>query len=341
MGNRVKPRIRWGTIAEYQNLWQRAEVRNPYLSPGWLRALARTYGFPLKFALWEGAGVPFLVVPGLWRGQARRLVSLPFSDRSGVVRRDPGPEHLTAEEMAALQEFLGKSPWELRNLTAPENPKVPPSYENFVVPLEPAQDPTKGIKSAARRNARKAQRQGVEPHRTTRLEDLWVFYRLFGATHRRHGVPVQPWSWFRTLWQEVLQTGQGFLTVARYRGRIIAGALFLVDGATVVYKYGATDYRFQQLRPSDLIFYHEILQAWQEGYRAFDLGRVGPGERGLRDYKRKWGAQPVPLFYYSSTEGWQPPAETSKLYQRASHLLQRAPVALLRGLGTTLYAYWA
>ena len=337
--------IQWGTLAAYARLWEQAAVRNPYQSPGWLRAMARAYGFPLRFALWGDAGVPFVVVPGRFHRGPRRWVSLPFSDRSGVVRRSSGPEHLLPEEFEALQKALASQTprWELRNLLAPTSEAPAPTYGNFVVPLDPGQEPRRAMKDTIRRNVKKARRAGVEIRRFQSLEALWIFYRLYGLTHRRHGVPVQPWAWFRALWEEVIRRDQGFLTLALYEGRVVAGALFLTDGHTVVYKYGATDYRFQRLRPNDLLFYEEIQRAWRAGCRAFDLGRVGPGEEGLKTYKRKWGAREIPLYYTSGNHRmtWEPPAEASPWYHRAARVLRRAPTALLRGIGENLYAYLA
>ncbi len=303
-------------------------------------ALAQAYGFPLRFALWDQGAVPFVVVPGRLGRGGRRWVSLPFSDRSCVLRLDDMPETLTPEEHQALVQALRRHThrWELRNLQ--RSADGPPTYENFVVPLNPGESPERRFKSTVRRNVKRARKSGVEIRRFRDLEALWVFYQLFAQTHRRHGVPVQPWRWFHSLWRWVVHTGEGFLTLALHRGRAIAGALFLQDGATVVYKYGATDYRYQRLRPNDLLFHEEILRAWHQGYRFFDLGRVGPGEKGLLEYKKKWGAEAVPLFY-STDEGWQAPAEASPWYTWATHWLQRVPKAALRGLGETLYPYLA
>ncbi len=344
MGSLQNPRIRWGTLEEYQELWRSARVRCPYATPGWLQALAHTYGFPLRFALWDQGAVPFVVVPGRWGRGPRRWVSLPFSDRSGVIRpHTTGPLHLLPEEFQALKHALQRQGlvWELRNLALPDPAETPPTYENFTLLLDPSVPPEKGFKSTIKRNVKKARKSGVEIHRFRHLEALWVFYRLFAQTHQRHGVPVQPWRWFVNLWRFVVLPGEGFLSLALYQGRAIAGALFLQDGETVVYKYGATDYRYQRLRPNDLLFHEEILRAWHRGYRFFDLGRVGPNEEGLREYKKKWGAKALPLYYHSSREGWQTPAETSRLYAWATGWLQRAPVGTLRWLGDTLYAYFA
>src|SRR5205823_5278110 len=112
------------------------------------------------------------------------------------------------------------------------------------------------------RNISKARRVGLEVRVAEHEDDLVrLFYGLQLRTRRRLGLPVQPRRFFRLLWRHGLERGLGHALLVLERGRPIAGAVFLVERDTVVYKYGASDERAWSLRPNNLLFAEAIRQA--------------------------------------------------------------------------------
>ena len=71
------------------------------------------------------------------------------------------------------------------------------------------------------------------------LED---FYRLHVATRRRLGVPTQPRR-FILAFEALFAAGLGFVLLVRRGDRPVAAAVFLAFGATLLYKYGASNER--------------------------------------------------------------------------------------------------
>src|SRR5205085_7079222 len=103
------------------------------------------------------------------------------------------------------------------------------------------------------RGARRALREGLTvEHRADRAA-LADFYRLHLATRRRLGVPCHPRR-FILAFEALFRQGLGLTTLVRSGGRPVAGAVFLTHGRTVIYKHGASDQRFQNRRPNNLLF---------------------------------------------------------------------------------------
>ena len=77
-------------------------------------------------------------------------------------------------------------------------------------------------------------------------------------TRRRHGLPPQPLKFFRNLYDFVLTKNKGFISISKYGGKSIAGAVFLLIGQKALYKYGASLIEYQNLRPNNLLMWESI-----------------------------------------------------------------------------------
>jgi lipid II:glycine glycyltransferase (peptidoglycan interpeptide bridge formation enzyme) len=193
------------------------------------------------------------------------------------------------------------------------------------------------------RAIRKAERAGLQVSLGRSPARLEVFYALHLQTRRRLGVPVQPKRFLDILWKRVLEPGLGFVVLAFAGKQPIAGALFLSWNRNLVYKFGASDPRYWEVRPNNLVMWTAIDWACQHGYRLLDLGRTDLGNQGLRDFKSRWGAVEVPLVY--SYLAARPPRSLPSAASRAlSGLIQSSPPIVCRLIGELLYgrvAGWA
>ena len=84
------------------------------------------------------------------------------------------------------------------------------------------------------------------------------FYQLHVQTRRRHGLPPQPASFFLNIYEHIIKPGLGFIVLAQRESRPIAAAIFFRFGRNALYKYGASDKRFQEFRANDLVMWHGI-----------------------------------------------------------------------------------
>jgi hypothetical protein len=262
----------------------------------WARVLSETYAYlPFYFTLIGKdrlAGLlPFMEIRSWITGT--RGVSLPFTDESAPILPDrDGLRFVEAmSQVIALAEFRGWKTVEIRGLASGME-DLPASAEYLSHDL----DLTVGEASLlsryrpnVHRNIRKAEREGIIVSEDGTLKGLMEFYRLNCLTRREHGLPPQPVRFFEHLRRHVLEKGLGFLMIARHKGKVVAGALFLHFSGKAIFKYGASDRRYQEFRANNLVFRDAIRLLCGRGARTLSFGRTNFGHEGLRQFKMSWG----------------------------------------------------
>src|SRR5207253_7547581 len=114
-----------------------------------------------------------------------------------------------------------------------------------------AQELTTHFASPVRRAIRKAKRSDVSVAVGRNRQVIDDFYRLHVQTRRRHGLPPQPASFFLNIYEHIIKPGLGFIVLAQRGSRPIAAAVFFRFGKNAIYKYGASDKRFQEFRANN------------------------------------------------------------------------------------------
>jgi CelD/BcsL family acetyltransferase involved in cellulose biosynthesis len=318
----------------------------PYHHPAWAATVAEPYGFR-GFALVVrdragqiAAGLPVVEVKAPLR--PRRWVSLPFTDvLPPLARNDAAVEELVAE-LAAHRERQGVGVAEIR--AEVQGPGVHAAGESYAHVLALQQDPDAVFRTFKRSQVQGAIEKGLREGAAVRVgtspEDLTdVFYALHAQTRRRHGVPVQPRRFFESLWRRIVEPGLGFVLMAEVDARPVAGAVFLTWNGGVIYKYSAALPEFSAYRPTNVVLWHAIRWACENGYHTFDFGRTDLDNEGLRAFKRGWGTEERLATY--SAIGDRPPAPAARSPRIVAALVRHSPVALSRLLGELFYRYAA
>lgn len=195
----------------------------------------------------------------------------------------------------------------------------------------------KGTKSAIK----KAISDGQLQMSTTDSEDaLKEFYRLNSITRKRHGLPPQPWYYFKKLYDVLISRGHGFIVQASVDNKVIASGVFLHFGHDAVYKYGASDVEYQQLRPNNLVVWEAIKWYCRKGYKTFDFGRTEPENEGLRIFKSGWNTKETKVSYFRYNMGQKAfilnGNGINPLYTK---LMNKLPVPVLELMGRMLYKH--
>jgi CelD/BcsL family acetyltransferase involved in cellulose biosynthesis len=311
--------------------------------PRWLALLHRRYRYPVAgAAVLDDAGAPLAGLPLAFvasRLTGRRLVGLPFSDACPPLLAEGAPSEALDVLAGTLERERARRGVPLQ-VCAPY-PQVGTVTERFLlhaVDLRSGADAVeKGMRPSARRHVRHAERLGVEVVTGTDRAALDAFYALHVHTRRRLGVPTQPKRFIRDL-AALMADGLGFVALARYGGRAIAALVLLRAGATLTYKYGASDERFLRLRPNNLLFARVLRSACEAGLDTLDLGRTDPGQPGLAAFKRSLGASERPLAY-TYAGGPPPAADGSRLERAAGAVIRRTPATVGRIAGELLYRH--
>lgn len=290
--------------------WQSFVDRHPrssvFHTTQWLEALRRTYHYePVVYTTTPPAselsnGVVFCRIRSWLSGS--RLVSLPFSDHCEPLA--------SSEELAELMDWLSASRhrknWkyiELRPLSPDGAPRTADltkseSFSLQTLDLKPSIDTLfqNFHKSCVQRKIQRAEREKLtyEEGRSDTL--LKKFYDLLLLTRRRHGLPPQPLVWFRNA---VACLGDRVLIrIVSKDGRPVASIITMQYKDVLVYKYGCSDSRFNNLGGNSLLFWRAIQDAKRDGVVKYDLGRSELDNPGLVTFKENWGAVSEPLEYY-------------------------------------------
>ena len=123
------------------------------------------------------------------------------------------------------------------------------------------------------------------------------FYRLHVQTRRRHGLPPQPASFFLNIYEHIIKPGLGFTVLAQRESCPIAAAIFFRFGKNALYKYGASDKRFQEFRANNLVMWHGIQFLLRTGVEKLRFGRTERENEGLRRFKLSWGTHEEVIDY--------------------------------------------
>jgi serine/alanine adding enzyme len=194
---------------------------------------------------------------------------------------------------------------ELRNLsdlTAVQNVMVECgfSYEdhlNYLIPLSrPVEEVLLGFGRRTRKQIRQGLRRGdVTIQEAAGPEDLGICYDLLKRTYAAARVPLADRSLFEAAFAVLSPLGMIRFPLAWIGETCVAASVELVYKDTVYGWYGGVDRRYVSYTPNELLVWHILRWAAENGYRTYDFGGAGrPDEEyGVRTFKAKFGGQLV------------------------------------------------
>ena len=319
----------------------------PFHHPDWGALIADCYGFR-AFAVATGdatgqirAGLPVIEVRHLLREP--KWVSLPFTDYCLPLIQAPQEETDLVAALRQASKAAGVRRVEIRAPVAGASSVNRTAFRHVIALEGDSAAVYAGFRPSVRRKIRQARGRGVTIRRAERPEDLMdTFYQLHLRTRRRFGVPIQPRRFFRMLWESMICTGLGSVLIAEASCRPVAAEVFLSWNGTTISKFSASDERAWSLRANNLITWHVIKTACEQGCRWFDFGRTDAGNEGLRVFKQSWGAAEEPLVYVTLGVRSEPtPARDSVADHVLASAIRHSPSVLCRAAGEALYRYAA
>jgi Acetyltransferase (GNAT) domain len=316
-------------------------------TPAWLQALQRTYGYePVVFTSSPPeaelkSGLSFCRINTWFTG--RRLVSLPFSDHcTPLVENSAELRGL----LTSLQREQENENWKYIEIRSADlhlpDAKVFEKANAFTfhkLDLRPSLDELfRGFhKDCVQRKIQRAEREGLIYEQGRDESLLRKFYHLLLITRRRHGLAPQPLRWFRNL---IACVGDGAkILVASKDGRPVASILTLRHKRVLVYKYGCSDHRFNNLGGTQLLMWKTIQEAKNDQLDEFDMGRSDCDQPGLIAFKDRWGAAQSTLFYLRYPAPSLQTANGAVHGNFAKYILAHVPDSLLAATGSMLYKY--
>lgn len=318
---------------------------NCFHTSAWLRVVENSYGHHATgFVLRTGADisgmVPVVVARSPWLG--RRAACVAFADFSPPLAADLASFRLICD---TIVQHGSAHRWRSVELRGGRHwlPAAPAATEFWQHELDLAPGESQlfaKLDSATRRNVRKAETEGVRVEISKTPAALEHYYALHCMTRRRLGSPPQPLRFFRSVWENLLARGNGFVALAWF-GRIpVAGVVILTHATQAIYKFGASDERYQHLRPSNLAMWAAIKHCVALGFRSYHFGRTSRHDAGLRRYKLSWGCTERLLEYFCidlrSGAFVRKPDRAGGWYSR---VIRQLPTPVVRQVGEVLYRH--
>ncbi len=310
----------------------------------WAKVLARTYRHEPLYLCYSRnekllALVPIMEIRSPLTG--RRGVGLPFTDCCEPLVFE---EEAWKSVLGSLSGLAKERRWKHFELRGGMDRVEAPSMQYYEHTLDLRRGPGElfsGFSSGSRRAIRKAEKSELRVEGTQSREALVNYYRLHVQTRKRHGLPPQPFSFFQNIQKEVIEPGLGFIVMAYLGSIAISGAVYFHFGKHAVYKFGASDRRFQEFRGNNLVMWKGIQLLAKGGFEKLHFGRTSFDNDGLRQFKLGWGSLEKPLAYLkcqTATGKWVPGRDRSKGFH--NHIFGKLPLVLNRMAGALIYPHF-
>lgn len=263
--------------------------------------------------------------------------SLAFFTYGGALARDDDTAerlmHRAAEAARGLGcrylEFRGtqarSGPWAQRTDKITLQLELPATFEAL----------SKRLGAKLRSQVKRADREGVEC-RTGGAALLDDFYRVFAENMRDLGTPVYPKRFFEAILRRFESYCQ--LVVIDWQGEPAAAAFltFWRDQAEV--PWASCRARAKPLGLNMKLYWELLSLSVSRGCKVFDFGR-STVDSGTYRFKRQWGAEPKPLYWYRwernpSGQAIEHGERQGRVMQLATTVWQRLPLGIANALGS-------
>jgi len=309
----------------------------------WSRIIEGSYGHEPLYLTAAGDGeaavLPAFVVRRPLAGTV--VTSMPFLDSGGPCGASAAAAARLVTRLAHEARARGARFVELR-CAAPLALDVEPSTAKVNMTLTLDRDPDalwRRFHKSVRNQIRKAQRSalGVESGGAALLP---AFYDAFVERMRDLGSPVHGIEFLRAVVDGFGPRARVFLV--KKSATPVGGLVALSFGDRVVVPWAACSKAHFALCPNMLLYWETIKAACRDGAARFDFGR-STRLSGTYQFKRQWGADEEPLFWYRIPIHGGTALDASRSNGTSRDALagiwRRLPLAVTRHVGPRLRKY--
>jgi hypothetical protein len=276
---------------------------NCFHTTAWAKVLHQTYKHQPFYLQFSDKGTLAAVIP-LMEIRSRFTgchgVCLPFSDICEPLIFDPDVAESVRDQLVSFAQQRGWSHLEIRGgKSFPLASAAGGRFYGHTLNLSSDSTQMFGrFAGSVRRAIRKAERSAVNAIAVTDRQAISDFYELHVLTRHRHGLPPQPVSFFSNIYEHMIKPGHGFTVLARRGSRTITAAIFFRFGKNALYKFGASDERFQEFRANNLVMWRGIQRLVDDGAKKLHFGRTDCEDNGLRRFKLSWDTEEQAIEYF-------------------------------------------
>jgi FemAB-related protein (PEP-CTERM system-associated) len=335
--------VREATPAEFPAVqdFLRSQTSNPlWLDPGWRGPLG-VYGLSLQiFVAWQEGVVrgvlPLVIQRSLLFG--RRAVSVPWADVAGLLASDQTATDLLLQRAIGLLREERLERLVLRQATSLADWPVDRS-DKLAMQLRLSEDPEilwKSFDPKVRNQVRKAEKSGVATETVPLDEGLDGFFEVYSRNMRDLGSPGHSRRYFAAL--SGAFPGGVEIHLARCESQVVGAGLTMCNGNRLDIPWASSLQEFNRHCVNHSLYWHILSRACRNRFEWFYFGRSTRGS-GPHHFKKQWGAEEVPLYWYSLDVEGRPqvsPQAPQDSYGFAVRVWKKLPLGVTRALGPLL-----
>ncbi len=281
--------------------------------------------------------LPLVEVKSALFGHA--LVSTPFCVYGGTLADSQEIQEEIEQQAVKISEQLNVDYLELRYQTEQKNNfLLKQAHSTFG--CEIAEDAEK-ILAKVKKKQRAVIRHSLKNELSaTVTHDVEDFYSLLSQSYRNLGTPIFKKTYFNNL-VSVFGDDVDITLVKDKQGDPSNAVMNFYFNDTVLPYYGGGNSAARFIKSADYMYYQVLCHAKERGCNWYDFGR-SKNDSGPYKYKKNWGMEPKPLYYYyhlvKATELPNLSPNNPK-YKMFINLWQKLPLKLSQFLGPFLSKY--
>lgn len=267
-------------------------------SSGWQTVIENSFSHSCYFIFAEHNNeicglLPLVEVKSVLFGHA--LISTPFCVYGGAIADSEEILRQLEQEAIKIAEKLNVDHLELRYQQEQNNGMLlKQAHSTFGCELGADNEAIlASVKKKQRAVIRHAFKNELTAHTTQNIDD---FYQLLSESYRNLGTPIFSEKYFQEL-VKVFSSDVDITVITDKDNKPVSAVMNFYYNDQVLPYYGGGSDSARDLKSADFMYYHVMCNARKKGYTWFDFGR-SKNDSGPYKYKKHWGMEPKPLFYY-------------------------------------------
>ena len=327
-----------GDAAEWDGYVRRSEHGTFCHLSGWREIMTSVLGHECHYLVARDDSGECQGVLPLARVRSRLfgdyLLSMPFLNYGGPIGTPEAEEQLARYAQQLAQEFKVKL-LELRTRHRAHSELQSAGRKvTVLLPLPASADALMArFPSKLRSQIRRPTKEGMEARFGADQRD--AFYAVFARNMRDLGTPVLP----RRLFDELARifAREVVFCAVYYQGQPVAAGCGFIWGQEFELTWASSLREHSQRAPNMLLYWGLMQHMIGRGLSVFNFGRCTP-DGGTHRFKLQWGGETVPLpwLQWSSTGTAAPPSPDRGLFQMATRVWSRMPLAMANTIGPFL-----
>lgn len=312
---------------------------------GWKNVIEKTFNHDCYYLYSKQQGeitgiLPLVEVKSALFGHA--LISTPFCVYGGAIAKDDNVLRALEQKACELAEQLNVDYLELRYKTQ-QNSSLLLKQAHSTFGCEIASTPEdilKNIRKKQRAVVRHSLKNELTCEITQDKSSLDDFYHLLSTSYRNLGTPIFCKSYFKNL-MDVFAGDIDITIITDKDNKPSSAVMNFYYNEQVLPYYGGGNDEARYLKSADFMYYQVLCHANEKGYTWFDFGR-SKNDSGPYKYKKNWGMEPQPLFYYYhlvKAESLPNLSPNNPKYKYFIRMWQKLPLRISQFLGPFLSKY--